>query len=60
MELLAHFTGELRRLVGLRIIGEARGKAAVVWPLIGGEHVHEQLAPLLDLNRPGFPGDSGP
>ncbi len=49
LELLAHFTGELRRLVGLRIIGEARGKAAVVWPLIGGEHVHEQLAPLLDL-----------
>ena len=47
-ELLAHFTEELRRVEGLRIIGEAPEKAAVVSFLIDGAHAHD-LATLLDL-----------
>ncbi|TXH80204.1 MAG: aminotransferase class V-fold PLP-dependent enzyme, partial [Pseudoxanthomonas sp.] len=47
-ELLAHFTDELRRVDGLRIIGEAPEKAAVVSFLIDGAHAHD-LATLLDL-----------
>ncbi len=47
-ELLAHFTEELRRVDGLRIIGEAPEKAAVVSFLIDGAHAHD-LATLLDL-----------
>ncbi|WP_268597256.1 aminotransferase class V-fold PLP-dependent enzyme, partial [Escherichia coli] len=45
-ELLAHFTEELRRVDGLRIIGEAPEKAAVVSFLIDGAHAHD-LATLL-------------
>jgi len=47
-ELLAHFTEELRKVDGLRILGEAPEKAAVVSFLIDGAHAHD-LATLLDL-----------
>ena len=47
-ELLAHLTGEMRRIDGLRIIGTAPDKAAVVSFLVAGAHAHD-LATLLDL-----------
>src|SRR5690606_27672150 len=47
-ELLAHLTGELDRVEGLRIIGRAPEKAAVVSFLVDGAHAHD-LATLLDL-----------
>ena len=47
-ELLAHFTEELSKVDGLRLIGTAPGKAAVVSFLIDGAHAHD-LATLLDL-----------
>ncbi len=47
-ELLAHATEELRKLDGLRIIGEASEKAAVISFLVDGAHAHD-LATLLDL-----------
>jgi cysteine desulfurase/selenocysteine lyase len=47
-ELLAHFTEELLKVDGLRLIGTARDKAAVVSFLIDGAHAHD-LATLLDL-----------
>jgi cysteine desulfurase/selenocysteine lyase len=47
-ELLAHLTEEMRKVDGLRIIGEAPGKAAVVSFLVEGAHAHD-LATLLDL-----------
>ncbi|MEO6264638.1 MAG: cysteine desulfurase [Luteimonas sp.] len=47
-ELLAHLTGEMRKVDGLRIIGNAPDKAAVVSFLIDGAHAHD-LATLLDL-----------
>ena len=47
-ELLAHFNEELARVDGLRLIGTARDKAAVVSFLIDGAHAHD-LATLLDL-----------
>ena len=47
-ELLAHFQEELARIEGLRIIGTAPGKAAVVSFLLEGAHAHD-LATLLDL-----------
>jgi cysteine desulfurase/selenocysteine lyase len=48
-ELLAHATEELQRIDGLRIIGTAPEKAAVVSFLIDGAHAHD-LATLLDLD----------
>ena len=47
-ELLAHATEELLRIEGLRIIGSAPGKAAVISFLLEGAHAHD-LATLLDL-----------
>ena len=47
-ELLAHLTGELDRIEGLRIFGRAPDKAAVVSFAIDGVHSHD-LATLLDL-----------
>ena len=47
-ELLAHATEALRGIDGLRIIGEAPEKAAVISFLVEGAHAHD-LATLLDL-----------
>jgi cysteine desulfurase/selenocysteine lyase len=47
-ELLAHATEELRKVEGLRILGEAPDKAAVISFLVAGAHAHD-LATLLDL-----------
>ena len=47
-ELLAHATGELEKVDGLRIIGTAPDKAAVISFLVEGAHAHD-LATLLDL-----------
>ncbi|MBN8260836.1 MAG: cysteine desulfurase [Xanthomonadales bacterium] len=47
-ELLAHATDELAKIDGLRIIGTAPEKAAVVSFLVEGAHAHD-LATLLDL-----------
>ncbi|MGO1540314.1 MAG: cysteine desulfurase [Luteimonas sp.] len=47
-ELLAHLTEELDKVDGLRIIGRAPEKAAVVSFLVDGAHAHD-LATLLDL-----------
>lgn len=47
-ELLAHLTGEMQQVEGLRILGQAPGKAAVVSFLLEGAHAHD-LATLLDL-----------
>ena len=47
-ELLAHATEALRAIDGLRILGEAPDKAAVISFLIEGAHAHD-LATLLDL-----------
>jgi cysteine desulfurase/selenocysteine lyase len=47
-ELLAHLTEEMRKVQGLRIIGSAPDKAAVVSFLVEGAHAHD-LATLLDL-----------
>lgn len=46
--LLAHFNDELAKIDGLRIFGNAPGKAAVVSFLLEGAHAHD-LATLLDL-----------
>ena len=46
-DLLAHATGRLREIDGLRIFGEARHKAAVIAFLIDGVHAHD-MATLLD------------
>jgi cysteine desulfurase/selenocysteine lyase len=46
--LLAHLTEEMHAIEGLRILGEAPGKAAVVSFLLEGAHAHD-LATLLDL-----------
>jgi cysteine desulfurase / selenocysteine lyase len=46
--LLAHLTEEMQRIEGLRILGQAPGKAAVVSFLLEGAHAHD-LATLLDL-----------
>src|SRR5690606_35734833 len=47
-ELLAHLQEEMRKVEGLRIIGSAPDKAAVVSFLVEGAHAHD-LATLLDL-----------
>jgi len=47
-ELLAHATEELDRIEGLRILGRAPEKAAVVSFVLEGAHAHD-LATLLDL-----------
>ncbi|RMH91020.1 cysteine desulfurase [Lysobacter pythonis] len=47
-ELLAHATEALSAIEGLRIIGTAPGKAAIISFLIDGTHAHD-LATLLDL-----------
>ena len=47
-DLLAHLTEEMRKVDGLRIIGTAPEKAAVVSFLVEGAHAHD-LATLLDL-----------
>ena len=47
-ELLAHLSEEMGKLDGLRIIGTAKDKAAVVSFLVEGAHAHD-LATLLDL-----------
>lgn len=47
-ELLAHATGELARIDGLRLLGTAPEKAAVLSFAIDGVHSHD-LATLLDL-----------
>jgi cysteine desulfurase/selenocysteine lyase len=47
-ELLAHLTQEMGKVDGLRIIGNAPEKAAVVSFLLEGAHAHD-LATLLDL-----------
>ena len=47
-ELMAHFTEELAKVDGLRLIGTAKDKAAVVSFLVDGAHAHD-LATLLDL-----------
>ena len=46
--LLAHATEELSKVDGLRILGSARDKAAVISFLVEGAHAHD-LATLLDL-----------
>jgi cysteine desulfurase/selenocysteine lyase len=46
--LLAHATEELSKIDGLRILGSARDKAAVISFLVDGAHAHD-LATLLDL-----------
>ena len=47
-DLLAHASEELCKVEGLRIIGGAREKAAVISFLVDGAHAHD-LATLLDL-----------
>lgn len=47
-ELLVHATEELLKVEGLRIFGNAPGKAAVISFLVEGAHAHD-LATLLDL-----------
>ena len=47
-ELLAHLTEAMSQVDGLRIIGTAPDKAAVVSFLVEGAHAHD-LATLLDL-----------
>lgn len=47
-ELLAHATEALQRIEGLRILGNAPEKAAVISFLVDGAHAHD-LATLLDL-----------
>ncbi len=47
-ELLAHATEELDKIDGLRIVGRAPHKAAVISFLVEGAHAHD-LATLLDL-----------
>ena len=47
-DLLAHFNEELGKIDGLRILGTAPGKAAVVSFVVDGVHAHD-LATLLDL-----------
>jgi cysteine desulfurase/selenocysteine lyase len=47
-ELLAHLTGAMGQVDGLRVIGTAPEKAAVVSFLVEGAHAHD-LATLLDL-----------
>jgi cysteine desulfurase/selenocysteine lyase len=47
-ELLAHLDEEMGKVEGLRVIGKAPGKAAVVSVLLDGAHGHD-LATLLDL-----------
>jgi cysteine desulfurase/selenocysteine lyase len=47
-DLLAHATEELLKVEGLRIIGSASEKAAVISFLVDGAHAHD-LATLLDL-----------
>ena len=47
-ELLAHLTEEMQLVDGLRILGTAPDKAAVVSFLVEGAHAHD-LATLLDL-----------
>jgi cysteine desulfurase/selenocysteine lyase len=47
-ELLAHATEEISKVDGLRIIGNAPDKAAVISFLLEGAHAHD-LATLLDL-----------
>jgi cysteine desulfurase/selenocysteine lyase len=47
-QLLEYASGRLRAVKGLRIIGEAAHKAAVISFLIDGTHAHD-LATLLDL-----------
>lgn len=47
-ELLAYATERLHNIPGLRIIGEAKHKAAVISFLVEGAHAHD-LATLLDL-----------
>lgn len=47
-ELLAHATEALQRIDGLRILGTAPQKAAVISFLVDGAHAHD-LATLLDL-----------
>jgi cysteine desulfurase / selenocysteine lyase len=47
-ELLAHANDALARIPGLRILGTARDKAAVISFLVEGAHAHD-LATLLDL-----------
>ncbi len=46
--LLAHATEELLKVEGLRIFGQAAGKAAVISFVVEGAHAHD-LATLLDL-----------
>ena len=46
--LLAHASEELSKIDGLRILGSAREKAAVISFLVDGAHAHD-LATLLDL-----------
>jgi cysteine desulfurase/selenocysteine lyase len=46
--LLAHATAALGEVPGLRIVGTARDKAAVVSFVVAGAHSHD-LATLLDL-----------
>ncbi|MDO4708713.1 MAG: cysteine desulfurase [Pseudomonadota bacterium] len=47
-ELLAHATEAMQGIDGLRVIGTAPGKAAIISFLIEGTHAHD-LATLLDL-----------
>ena len=47
-ELLAHLTEEMHKVDGLRILGHAPDKAAVVSFVVAGAHAHD-LATLLDL-----------
>jgi cysteine desulfurase/selenocysteine lyase len=47
-ELLAHLSDGMRAIAGVRIIGTAPDKAAVVSFLVEGAHAHD-LATLLDL-----------
>lgn len=47
-DLLAHLNEELARVEGLRVIGTAKQKAAVVSFLVEGAHAHD-LATLLDI-----------
>jgi cysteine desulfurase/selenocysteine lyase len=47
-ELLAHATEELLKIEGLRIFGQAPGKASVLSFVVDGAHAHD-LATLLDL-----------
>jgi cysteine desulfurase/selenocysteine lyase len=47
-ELLAHAEAALTRIPGLRVLGTAQDKAAVISFLVEGAHAHD-LATLLDL-----------